>query len=297
MFYLKFNPAVIIIDFLFLIISIIFFTNPIINLVIFLYLGFLVIRLDSLRSFINIIKFSLMFFLIGILINCIIGSNGSTLIFRTKRLMLIGRIDIYLEELLYSILMFFKIVSMFLIFKAYKYLIEEDQFFDFLSKYLKKLSLTISITYNIMFRLKDEILRIKDVMVLRGVDFLKGSLKDRIKNFYFLAKILIISSLEGSIDYSEAIYSKEYNSSNKKSYYTEMKFEKNDYLFLILTIILALSIALTHIKGNLFYDFYPRMNKLKYKDFLLGFYIFISLSMKYLFLISLKSKVEQYENI
>ncbi|MCT4585524.1 MAG: energy-coupling factor transporter transmembrane protein EcfT [Peptostreptococcaceae bacterium] len=294
---MKFNPAVIIIDFLFLIIAIIFFTNPIMNLIIFLYLSFLVIKLDNLNSLINIIKFSLMFFLIGIFINCIIGSNGSTLLFRTKRFILIGRIDIYLEELLYSILMFFKIISMFLIFKSYKNLIDEDEFFDFLSKYLKKLSLTISITYNIMFRLKDEITRIKDVMVLRGVDFFKGKLKDRIKNFYFLAKILIISSLEGSIDYSEAIYSKEYNSSNKKSYYTKLSFEKKDYLFLFLTFITFFTVVLTYKTGNLFYDFYPKLVRLENKDFILGLYVFTSLSIKYLFLVSLKSKVEQYENI
>lgn len=265
----KLSPIPIIISFLAVMSIIIFIGNPIYIATTLVYVAGMLYTLRDRRSLKKSFIQGLYFIAIAVTINLFMSSNGKTLLFRTSRIGFIGRLDISVEEVAFSLVSSMKIISLFMLMNAYSAIMDFDQLFYLLSKCFSKFSLTISIIYNMIFKMRSDMTRIQGVLKTRGVDFEERNIIKRSKNYYFLIKILLISSLEGSIDYAQSLYSRNYRSGKRTSY------KDFDYGFkdaLITAIDAALiGFMLVSIKTDtLGYQFYPRLDKFEIMDIYMG---------------------------
>lgn len=189
-------------------------------------------KLDILkRTFIYLIYLCLPI----ILINPLISQMGNIVLFKSIRLPVVGKIIITYEALMYGIYMAFQLSCVILIIGAFGIMTNKDNNFNFFSRFLRKFTLTISLTVNIIHKLKIDIVRIKEVLTFRGIDFNSKNLVKRIHAFYYLFKIILIESLEGAFDRAKALYLKGF-SAKKRTYYKKIEFGIPDILIIILNI-------------------------------------------------------------
>jgi energy-coupling factor transport system permease protein len=85
--------------------------------------------------------------------------------------------------------------------------------------------------------LADEAQTIMDAQRSRGLELDKGNFITRIKNYIPILLPLIISSIRRSLELAEAMESRAFGSTEFRTNLYELKFEKNDYLGLVLTLI------------------------------------------------------------
>lgn len=265
------HPAILIffssIMFLFLVI----YSNPLVLLSIAIFLIAIGIQLDKKEELIQLLRWSGITMAFIILINPIVSNVGNTVLIRINHVFIIGQIKITLESILYGINMGIKFLSISLLFFCYGILVDQDDAFTFFSKYFSKLTLTVSMTVNIIHRLRLEIIRVKDVMILRGVSFDEKNLIKRMKAYYSLIKVIFITALEGSFNRAEALEARKYGK-YKRTSYKENKIRKKDYRFLFITILLLLFGSLGIIFDLGKFNFYPRLSTIKEYDiyFIIG---------------------------
>lgn len=261
---MKLHPVTAILYSIMLMILILYFNNPIYILSLLGLLVLTLVILGQRKNMIKGIRYSLYTALLIIIINPIISQYGFTRLIRI-RLPIIGVFQITLESILFGMTMGIKILVIGLVFVLYSSVVDNDDSFSFFSVYAHKLTLIFSMTLNIVHRLRIEITRVKNVMKLRGVNFNQRNIFKKVKSYYPVLKVIMISSLEGSLDRAEALYSKGYGI-GKRSCYSKVGINIRDYLlnFLTLTILIIFSIGITMEMGK--YKFYPMVETFKIKD-------------------------------
>ena len=116
------------------------------------------------------------------------------------------------------------------------------------------ISLSLIITNSVIHRLKKDVIRIKDVMELRGVKFNETSLRGKIKAYTPLLKVILISSLEGALIRAEALSSRGFSSNIKRTSYSEISINKRDYVLFFMSVIILINMFL--FRGMSSYNFY-----------------------------------------
>ena len=193
-----------------------------------------------------------------IVINPLVSTQGDTVLYRTV-LPIVGRIRITVESLAFAGLMVLRLFSMVLVIKLFGLSIDRDDFFGYLSRYMNKLVLTMSMTVNMIHRLRVEIKRVSEVMTTRGVDLKSGGLARRTKAYYPMIKVVLISSLEGSVNRAEALYSRGYGN-GKRSFYREIRMTGQDCIHMFVLFIYTCVLVLGISKGWLGFDFFPSIS-------------------------------------
>ncbi|WP_432663277.1 energy-coupling factor transporter transmembrane component T [Wukongibacter baidiensis] len=273
---LKLHPFSVIILTGIIFFAVIFYNHPIYIAFMLMFLISSFILLGENKKLKNALKYSLFMILLIIIINPIVSNNGMTVIYKGLRLPIIGRFKITLEAIVFGVFMGLKLMSMTLVFLLYSILIDVDDSFGFFSKYAHKLTLTLSMTTNIIHRLRLEITRVRDVMVLRGANLNEKNILKRIKAYYPILKVVLISSLEGSINRAEALHSRGYGK-GKRTLYSKLEFKPVDYILTGLSFIFLglLIYGWATNKGS--YSYYPRLEGYEYKDII--FLVIMSIPM------------------
>jgi len=258
------HPLVAIIYAILLMIMVLSYNNPVILLVLFLILCVNIILNQGVIGLKQGLSYTLYAAIMIILINPLIVRQGDTVLFHV-RLPVVGMINMTMEAAIFGFTMAIKLITISLIFIFYLSLQDSDDVFSFFSSYAHKLTLTFSMTLNIMHRLKLDVVRVKDTMILRGADFKSKGLIKRVKAFYPLLKVVMISSLEGSIDRAEALYARGYGRQKRTCYFpVYMKIIDCGILTLCLFFTVIFYSGLVSKVAQ--YSFYPRLDPIKYRD-------------------------------
>lgn len=246
---------------------ILLYNNPVYILSILAFLSVLTSIVKDNKKLSNMMRYCLYNVLIIMIINPLLSREGQTVLFQSHRIPIIGRIKITGEALAYGANMGLKLACIVLVFVIYGMMTHKDDTFSFFSKFAHKLTLTFSLTVNIIHRLKVETTRVKEVMEMRGVNFSEKKIKKRVEAYYPLLKVVFISALEGSIDRAEALHSRGYGK-YKRTNYVQIKMSLPDYFLLMISAMLflfMLSGMVNHV-GN--YSFYPSLQRLSTSDFI-----------------------------
>ncbi|MCT4507356.1 MAG: energy-coupling factor transporter transmembrane protein EcfT [Tepidibacter sp.] len=231
-----------------------------------------IVLLDGKDKLKKTIKYSLYTTIWIMIINPLVSQSGRTIIYKSPRIPVIGKIRITLESIVFGANMGVKLICIVLIFLLYSLMIDRDDSFSFFSKFAHKITLTLSMTTNIIHRLILEITRVRDVMILRGVDFNQKNIFKKVKMYYPFLKIILISTLEGSLDRAESLYSKKYGMGTRTSY-SQVEIKRVDYYFNFINLILLSVFTYGLFSYMGFYDPYNELKFFKYKDMLFLIYI------------------------
>lgn len=171
------------------------------------------------------------FAIITIIINLIVVTQGSRVIF-----ILFDR-AFTLEAVIYSFSLSFKLLLVILIFTLIGVMIDSDKAVSFFASIMPKTTVTMMISLKLFPLMKKRIISLKEIYSIRGVDFEKKGFKNKIKSLMPLLFVILEDSLEGAFDVGEASYVRGFLSS-KRTIYDRQKFKIYDYVISFSSIIL-----------------------------------------------------------
>lgn len=252
-----------------------FIQHPLYAFILALALGISVAAIGGTEELKWLARFWIATALMILVINPLLSNQGDTLLLRVV-LPLIGNIRITAESVAFGGHMVLRLFSMVLAIKLFGLAIDRDDFFGYLSRYMNKLVLTMSMTVNMIHRLRLEIKRVREVMTTRGLDLDSGGLFRRIRSYYPLIKVVLISSLEGSLDRAEALHSRGYGR-GRRSFYRSMEMTPGDRLHAALLIFYALILGAGFWRGYLAFSYFPALGA--QRDFSLLYFALHGLSL------------------
>ncbi len=206
--------------------------------------------------------FALILMAVGVIvINPLVSQSGSTALLTIRRVPILGRIRITAESILYGCVMALKMISLSVTFFLFSCLTDQDEMFTVMSRILPKSTLLFSMTVNVVHRIRQDIQRVQNVLIMRGVNFKERKLFDRVTAMRPLLKVVILSALEGSLDRAEALHTRRFGH-KKRTSYKQVLFTARDRRMLIGQGLLLVLQMLVVIEGLSDYHFYPRLDAL-----------------------------------
>lgn len=240
------------------------FNNPVYMLIVLIFAVLNIAMAGGIKQLKTIFTYSL-YAAIGIfIINCLVCSQGDTLVPVSYIIPQAKNIKITIESLMFSTVMAIKLICIFVIFTFYNCVADSDEIFGITLRRMPKTAITLSLSVNMLHRLKIEADRIKGVMISRGAQFDNKSIYKRIKSYYPMLKVIILSSLEGALITAEAIYTRGYGKCKRTNYF-KLRMGMADYAINLLNLLLfcIFIYGLFHGAGN--YRFYPTLQAINRK--------------------------------
>ncbi|MBY9006739.1 MAG: energy-coupling factor transporter transmembrane protein EcfT [Candidatus Lokiarchaeota archaeon] len=238
------NPLVKFILFLSNFFIIFLISNPYYLFIIFLNMTLIACLGKDIKKVFRFLKTSLYLGLAIFIINIILRNDGDTVLLTFPfEIPIYGTIKITLETIIFSFIMVFQLILVILIFSLINIFINPD---DLMKVFMKlKIPYTISLILILSTRffplLLDDMEKIKDVARSRGLELDKGNWFIKIKNKILLILPLLTNSLERSIQVAEALESRAFRISKKRTFFKKIKVNYIGYFTLILNCIFILT--------------------------------------------------------
>ena len=270
--------------------------NPVYLLLLFLATLPLVIAARVGKEWASLMKFAFYLCLAIIIINALVSSHGSHLLWQAPfRIPIIGTPTLTLEAILFGVGMSLRLLAIISAFAILTFTIHPD---DLMLSMIKmklpyKSVLVTSLTTRFIPTLIDDAERISDVQRSRGLELDRGNLYQRIRSRMAILIPLLSNSLDRTVQVAEAMESRAFGSGGKRTFYNEIKLNKVDFQILIVSFFpLALGIFMWWLgQGN--YQYYPTLGKINLSGFEGSMLALLALSLCMMApLASLKERIE-----
>jgi len=246
------------------------FNNPLYLLLLFLSTLPLIMAAKVWREWASLMKFAFYLCLAIIIINALVSSHGSHLLWQAPfQVPLIGTPVITLEAIFFGVGMSLRLLAIISAFAILTFTTHPD---DLMLSMIKmklpyKSVLVTSLTTRFIPTLIDDVERISDVQRSRGLELDRGKLVQRIRNRMAIIIPLLSNSLDRTVQVAEAMESRAFGSRGKRTFYHEVKLSKFDFQILIVSFFpLALGIFMWWLgQGN--YQYYPTLEKINLSGF------------------------------
>ncbi|MFA5527206.1 MAG: energy-coupling factor transporter transmembrane component T [Peptostreptococcales bacterium] len=255
---MKCHPLAVILFFLGFMCIVLINDNPLLSILYLVYISLFLSGEIGYKKMLKNMKAAFWTILSIIIINPLVSRGGSHVLYRGIRLPLVGRLIITLEGICFGMHMSIKLMAIYLLFFLTYELSDQDDMFSFFSRYAYKLTLLLSFSLNMAHRLVGEVQRVKEVMMMRGLQFHNKSILKRIKAYYPLLKVILISSLEGSIERAESLYSKGYGKQQPTRYKGKKLSLLDGIVMTYMLLLVGMTLWARH-KGLQYFRFYPHM--------------------------------------
>ncbi|MDD4802132.1 MAG: energy-coupling factor transporter transmembrane component T [Syntrophomonas sp.] len=210
---------------------------------------------EGLKAWEGYMKLALGMAVLIMIINPLASSTGNTVLWLTPDLPGLGVLAITVESIFYGALMGLRLLIIVSIFCLYNQIIHPDRLLNLWPRFFRKSALVVSLATRLFPVMTASLHRIKEVQQLRGVDFQAGTLRQRWGKYLYMFNILLISSLEDSLEMAEAMQARAFGSGPRLRYRRDY-FRPRDMLCLI-SCLLAAGIALYALFDGLgTYSFY-----------------------------------------
>ncbi len=190
-----------------------------------------------------------------LLINPLVNRNGATLLWQAPRWPLVGGVRITLEALVFGGVMAVRIAAVILLFALFNLLVHPDRVMALFTRLLPKSGLTLALTVRLIPNFQRQLKEITQVQLIRGVDFDRGGLIGKVRRRLPLLKVLILSSLEDSLDAAEAMRARGYGAGRRTFYHRE-RFGAVD-MGMLVHLLLLVGWTVTFIMANEKVQFFP----------------------------------------
>ena len=251
------HPAAVLVYLNVLFVLSLLYENPLYLLGLFFFLILLIIEVDGMEAWSGFLKAGVALMLIIMIINSLVIRAGATIIWHGPELPILGKLDISMEALYYGAVSSIRLLVIISIFCLYNLMINPDKVLNLFSKVAGKSVLIIALSARMLPTMARDLKRIKEVQQFRGVDFDEGSLWARVKKYSCLYNVLLLSSLEDSLEIAESMQARAFGS-GKRSVYSRNILRPRDIICLAVSF-LGLFTAIWGLHyGYGQYTFYPR---------------------------------------
>jgi len=245
---------------IFLVLSLLF-TNPLFLaglLVVVILAVWAVAGLDSWEAYLRI---GLGMAMLIMIINPLVVHAGTTVIWYGPTIPVLGRITVSLEAICYGAAMSVRLLLVISIFCLYNLSVHPDKTLGLLSRFARKSTLIISIATRMLPAMARNQASIREVQTMRGVDFSAGGIRERLRKYSFLLNVLLLSSLEGSLEIAESMQARAFGSGPRTCYKRETWRPRDT--FCLLSSLIASGLAIWGAtQGIGMYSYYPQLGPL-----------------------------------
>jgi len=238
------------------------FSHPVYLLGLLAAVGAVIIAAGNFKEWKVYLKFSIAMIIIIMIINAIFVHAGETILLSGPRVPVFGRINITMEALAFGAGMGVRLLVIISAFCLYTYAVHPDKILKLLSNWGNKSVLVITLSTRLFPLMIKDYFRITEVQRCRGVKFDTGSRWERGKNLLPVVSVLLISSLERSLQLAESMHVKGYGG-GKRTIYSREFWRPRDYLILTAVIISLLSGIWAAINGWSSYNYYPKLPEIQ----------------------------------
>ena len=207
------------------------FTNPLYLLGILLVVVLAIRAVDGLEAWESYLKIVLFMMVLVMIINPLVVHAGQTIIWHGPRVPVFGRLTISLEAICYGAAMSVRLLDIISVFCLYNQIVHPDKALNLFSRFAGKSVLVISLATRMFPAMVRELESVRGVQQMRGVDFDKGSAKEKVRKYSSLVNILLLSSLEDSLEIAESMQARAFGS-GPRTCYTRNLWRPRDVLFL-----------------------------------------------------------------
>ncbi|MGI9861289.1 energy-coupling factor transporter transmembrane component T [Moorella naiadis] len=237
------------------------FTNPLYLLGVFMVVVLTIGAAQGLATWEVYFRISLGMMGLVIIINALVVRAGETVIWWGPRLPIFGPLTVSLEAICYGAAMSVRLLTIVSVFCLYNLIIHPDKVLSLLARTASRSALVLSLATRMFPAMIRQLENIREVQVMRGVDFNAGTLKKRLSKYAGLINILLLSSLEDSLEIAEAMQARAFGS-GRRTCYRRDNWRPRDS-FCLGGSILALAVAVYgQVKGFSIFAFYPQLGYL-----------------------------------
>lgn len=241
------------------------FDHPVYVLLLFLSTLPAIIAARVWREWISVIKYALYLCLLVILINALVSYHGSTALWQAGfTLPVIGAPRITLEAVVFGAGMALRLLAIISVFTVLTFTVHPD---DIMLAMIKlrlpyKSVLVTSLSTRFMPALVDDVQRISDVQMSRGLELERGGPLRRIRNRTTILIPLLSNSLDRAVQVAEAMESRGFGSGRKRSFLREIKLANLDVPALVLGFIPIILGIFMRIRLDGIYRYYPTLGEI-----------------------------------
>ncbi|ADL07130.1 energy-coupling factor transporter transmembrane component T [Thermosediminibacter oceani] len=216
---------------------------------------------DGFDAWKTFLKVSLGATFVIIIVNAVTVRAGQTVLWRGPYIPVFGRLNVSLEAVLFGAVMGLRLLLIMSIFCLYNFMIHPDRVLDMLSRFSSKSGLVLSLAARMFPAMVSRLDGIREVLTARGVDFNAGTLKEKMAKYAVLMKILLLTSLEDSMETAQAMYARAFGS-GRRSYYVRENLRPRDTACLAASLAALATAAYGLEKGLGTFRFYPQSGNL-----------------------------------
>lgn len=213
---------------------------------------------DGINAWKSFLKASMGAAFVIIIVNAITVRAGETIIWHGPYIPVFGRLNVSLEAVCYGADMGLRLLDIMSIFCLYNFTIHPDRVLDLLSRFSFKSALVLSLAARMFPAMVSRLDSIREVQTARGVDFNTGTLKEKMGKYAVLIKILLLTSLEDSMETAEAMYARAFGI-GRRSHYVRDAWRPRDSICLTASLLAMGAAICGWAKGLGTFSFYPRL--------------------------------------
>lgn len=216
---------------------------------------------DGLTAWKGYLKAILWLVVLVTVLNPLVNHSGDTVLWQGPCLPLAGQPVLTLEAMAYGAAMSVRLLDLVSVFCLFNLTVHPDRCFSLFSLFARKSALVVSLTTRLFPVMFAALQRIREAQQLRGVDFQRGTLRQRAAKNASLFYILLVSSLEDSLQVAEAMHARAFGSGPRTRYRQDL-FRPRDALCLAGSIF-SLLVAVYALAGGLAgYTYFPALGGL-----------------------------------
>lgn len=193
------------------------------------------------------------------LMNPLLQSNGEHFLWWGPLLPVIGRLDLSVEELVFSFMGMIRLSIIMLLSAGFLFFVDQERFLFFFARITPRFVISSVMAIRLFPFMMQESKRIQEVMSVRGIRPTGKGIRSWISFKMTMLKPLIYSTMEGSWITAESLYVRGFGS-GPRSYYRTTKMQQQEKITLLMCGILLLFGVFG--KRMMFgeYQFYPNLH-------------------------------------
>ncbi|HOB12414.1 MAG TPA: energy-coupling factor transporter transmembrane component T [Syntrophomonadaceae bacterium] len=252
---------------LYLLVFALVFDHPVYLLAMLAAIAVLMWTADTISYWSAYLRMSIPLIIFIIILNVLFSRAGSTPIFNGP--IILFSANYYLpftwEALFYGVGMALRLLVIISSCASFFALVSPAKVLGMLSLFGARWALTFNLTLRLIPLMMEEYHRISEVQRCRGVEWTGRGVINRVKSFFPVSSILLLSSLERSVAMAESMYGRGFGSGPRTSYYQNAWQRHDSWAALCLTIAGVISIWAL-IAGWVEYSYYPQLSLIRWTE-------------------------------
>ncbi|MCF8011513.1 MAG: energy-coupling factor transporter transmembrane protein EcfT [Clostridiales bacterium] len=241
------------------------FSHPVYLLVLFFAVGAVIIASGNADKWKYYLLMASGIVVMIILVNSVFVQNGSTVLFYGPAIPVMGKIKVTLEAVCFSAAMGIRLVVIISVFCLYTYAVHPDKVLKLFSRFGKKAVLVVTLATRLFPLMVQDVRRVTEVQRCRGVKLDTGSLRQRLKNRLPVVKVVLLSSLERSMQIAESMHARGYGS-GPRSFYSRDLWRPRDFFVLGALVVSVMTGLAAVFHDWAVFTYYPRLENMNFKE-------------------------------